>query len=228
MKNCFKCNLLLNDDDIICPKCAALQPEPKPLDLNLQQNVPQQTDNAPKIDLSKQNSPNTPPQQNRYATSPQNPYRPMNANNPQNPYNAPNLNSPQNPYNPQNPYSPQSVKNPQIQYYPYSPYNTQGYIPPYQAYYNQNIKSPNTIGFLVWSILLCFGCQFLGIPAVIFSAIAIGNQDPADKLKSIKMAKIFCIIGTALTALIIILYILFLIFAFSGVTSFSSMSPSIG
>jgi hypothetical protein len=180
MKNCFKCNSQLDENAIICSNCAALQPEPTPFNQISQENAPQQSDNNQRINLSKQNPQNIPPQLYNYM------------GNPQNQYNS---------------------------YYP------QGFILPYQAYY-QNLKTPNTTGFLIWSIILCLICQFLGIPAIIFSAIAIGAQNPVEKHKNLKIAKIFCIIGTVLSALIIIFYITYIILIAVGFVSIASLNTS--
>ena len=188
MKNCIKCNLQIEDDMLICPNCAAIQTEQPPISQITQQNAPQMGAEIPKIDLNKQNS------QNQQCTQP-----------PQN-YNTAYTTQQFKPSNPNSPYNPNNLNN---------QYNPQGFMPPYQANYNETLKNPNTTGFLVWSIILCMFCQLLGIPAIVFSAIAIGKQNPIEKMSNIKIAKILCIIGTALTVFCIIAYIALMVFMFS-------------
>lgn len=106
----------------------------------------------------------------------------------------------------QSPYQQQLSQQPPFQQQPpYQPLNQQ---PGYNPYGAPVQPTPSATGYLVWSIIVTLFCSIFGILGIVFSAMAMSKTAAYESVvHNIKLAKIFCIIGTVLGVLIIIIYI---------------------
>lgn len=128
--------------------------------------------------------------------------QPGQPNPPQQPQQPqqPSVQQPNQPYQPQPPVQ-------QAYQQPYPP-NGNGYNP-YTPYGTPAQQAPNATGYLVWSIIVTLFCNVFGVLGIVYSAMAMSKTATYESaVKNLKLAKIFCIIGTVAGVLIIILSII--------------------
>ena len=86
-------------------------------------------------------------------------------------------------------------------------------------------QMPKTTPYLIWSIILAFICNPLGIAGIVFTALAANSHSYAQAQNNLKVSRICCIIGSCLAGAFILLYIVMIfIMVFIGLTTSVTVS----